>query len=164
LLLHRLPNWHPLYVPRSISHHIFTNSPRAGLMHLLSPAHQTPTTSVTAINPVALTGAVSPSDLSTAMAVSLGAGSHVPAHLAAQRNETPSPCEISRQNASLASLHLILQNAQASAVDLPPMSRPSQLLNFKSPLNSTASSSSTTPCLIPLSASRLLLAARVVPL
>jgi hypothetical protein len=133
-------------------------------MHLLSPAHQTPTTSVTAINPVALTGAVSPSDLSTAMAVSLGAGSHVPAHLAAQRNETPSPCEISRQNASLASLHLILQNAQASAVDLPPMSRPSQLLNFKSPLNSTASSSSTTPCLIPLSASRLLLAARVVPL
>jgi hypothetical protein len=162
--LHRLPNWHPLYVPRSISHHIFTNSPRAGLMHLLSPAHQTPTTSVTAINPVALTGAVSPSDLSTAMAVSLGAGSHVPAHLAAQRNETPLPCEISRQNASLASLHLILQNAQASAVDLPPMSRPSQLLNFKSPLNSTASSSSTTPCLIPLSASRLLLAARVVPL
>jgi len=143
---------------------IFTNSPRAGLMHLLSPAHQTPTTSVTAINPVALTGAVSPSDLSTAMADSLGADSHVPAHLAAQRSETPSPAEISRQNASLGSLHLILQNAQASAVDLPPMSRPSQLLNSKSPLSSTVSSSFTTPCLIPLSASRLLLAARVVQL
>jgi hypothetical protein len=57
-------------------------------MHLLSPARQTPTTSVTAINPVALTGAASLSDLSIAMAVSLGADSHVPAHLAAQKSET----------------------------------------------------------------------------